>query len=123
MDSIIWAHIVVAFSVVLPVGLMQFVDLEKPSDFLGYRTPASVRSPEAWKYANQMSKKLILWGSGITLTVQLFTAFTLNQVTSILITCGVLTVLYIAVLIVVEMQLRKRFDKEGKPKSGYARFD
>ena len=124
MDStLIWVHIIVAITVILPAVLMQFVNLDKPNHFLGYRTPASMKSKESWKFANRLAAKLVLWGTGITLTVQIFTVFALSNTASILITCGFLTVSYISILALVESQLVKRFDKEGKPKLGYSRFD
>ena len=63
------------------------------------------------------------WGTGLTLTIQLFTALTMNPETAILITCGFLTFMLIGCLAYVELELAKRFDKEGKPKPGYGKFD
>lgn len=122
-STLIWVHILVAFSVVLPAVLMQFVNLDKPNNMLGYRTPTSLKSAETWRFANKCSANIMLWGTGITLTIQLVTALTMNQETAILITCGFLTFMLIGCLLYVEIELAKRFDKEGKPKPGYGKFD
>ncbi len=122
-NTLIWVHILVAVSIILPGLLMQFVNLDKPNYTLGYRTPASLRSPEAWRFANQFSAKILLYGSAITLAVQLVTALFMEQETAILITCGVLTFVVIGCLIYVEIELAKRFDEDGKPKPGYGKFD
>ena len=124
MNTFIWVHFIIAISIILPVVLMQFVNLDKPSNLLGYRTPASMRSPEAWRFANKYAAKIHLWGTIVTLTVQVFTAFTMNPEYAILITCGFLTFAIIGCLAMVEIQLHKRFDQNGKPKSGYSgKFD
>ena len=124
MDTLIWVHIVVAVSIILATVLMQFVNLDKPSNLLGYRTPASMRSPETWRFANKYAAKTLLWGTIVTLTVQIFAAFTIDQECAILVTCGFLTLAMLGCLAMVEVQLHKRFDKEGKPKPGYGgKFD
>lgn len=110
-------HLVVGFSVILPAILMKFAVTEYPNTLMGYRTPASLRSKQAWDFAQTYSANLMLWASGITLLTQVATYFIFPDETSILITSGVLVAGIALMMIMTERELKKRFDKEGKPKS------
>lgn len=110
-------HLVVAFTVILPAVLMKLVVSEYPNTFVGYRTPASMRSKEAWDFAQPYSANLLLWSTGVTLLTQVVTYIMLPDEASILITSGVMVVGIAVVIIMTESGLKKRFDKKGNPKS------
>ncbi|WP_339608296.1 SdpI family protein [uncultured Roseivirga sp.] len=116
-NELLWVHLLVGFSVILPAVLMKLVVTEYPNTLVGYRTPASLRSKEAWDFAQVYSANLMLWSSGITLLTQVTTYFIFPDETSILITSGVLVVGIAIMMIMTELELKKRFDKKGNPKS------
>ncbi|KOF02215.1 SdpI family protein [Roseivirga seohaensis] len=116
-NELLIVHLVIAFTVILPAVLMKLVVSEYPNTFVGYRTPASLRSKEAWDFAQPYSANLMLWSSGATLLTQVITYFTVPADTSILITSGVLVIGLAVVIILTELELKKRFDKKGNPKS------
>lgn len=115
--ELIIVHLLIAFSIVLPAVLMKFVVSEYPNTFVGYRTPASVRSKEAWDFSQPYSANLLVWTAVFTLFTQIATFFTLPADTSIIVTTSVMVAGIALVIILTEIQLKKRFDKEGKPRS------
>ncbi|MGW8121025.1 SdpI family protein [Roseivirga echinicomitans] len=116
-NELLIVHIMVAFSVMLPAVLMKLAVTEYPNTFVGYRTPASVRSKEAWDFAQAYSAKLLLWSAGVTLLTQAMTYFMLPGEASILVTTAVLLLGITAMIVMTEIALKKRFDKKGQPKS------
>ena len=115
--ELIIVHVVMAFSIALPAVLMKTIVTEYPNTFVGYRTPASVRSKEAWDFSQPYSANLLAWSAGVTLLTQIATFFTLPADTSIMVTAGVMTLGLAVVIIMTEVELKKRFDKQGKPRS------
>ena len=116
-SELIIVHLVIAFSIALPAVLMKLVVTEYPNTFVGYRTPASVRSKEAWEFSQPYSANLLVWSAVLTLLTQVATFFTLAADMSIIVTTTVLVIGISLVIILTEIQLKKRFDKEGKPRS------
>ena len=84
--ELIIVHVVMAFSIVLPAVLMKTIVTEYPNTFVGYRTPASVRSKEAWDFSQPYSANLLAWSAGVTILTQIATFFTLPADTSIMVT-------------------------------------
>jgi uncharacterized membrane protein len=114
MDELLVAHITVAGSVILS-GLLSFLlKPDKPSKIMGYRTKRSMKSDAAWKFSNDKFAILMLWNSLVTLTIQIFTYFTMTGLASILITTGALTIGIGISFVLVDVQLKNNFDQEGE---------
>ncbi|MCO6357506.1 SdpI family protein [Roseivirga pacifica] len=120
---LIGVHVMFAFSSILPAVLMRLVDTEEPNKLLGYRTKWSFKSKETWAFANKYSAKLMAYSTIVSLTFQVFAFFMLPNETGILLMAGVLTLGITVVLAATEIQLRKRFNKDGSPKSGFDPID
>lgn len=87
----------------------------------GYRSKASMRSPETWKFANEYCGKLWL-RLGLALLLAVIAAFILmwNDGDDAVAKTGVIIIVAETALMVVsigpvEAALKKRFDKDGKP--------
>ena len=87
----------------------------------GYRSSASMRSQETWKFANEYCGKLwLILGAALLTAVICSFIFMWNDGEDAITRSGVIiivaeTVLILISIIPVENALRKRFDKEGKP--------
>jgi len=83
---------------------------KKPNSTYGYRTKRSMKSQEAWDFANQYSNQLLLKVAIITTIIQLITYLLLEPSQSILLAATVLVIGVIAVLPMTENRLKERFD-------------
>lgn len=89
---------------------------------MGYRSTRSMKSQESWDFANRYSGKLMFRAGWMTLVVSLvvmllilFRSETVVSIVSVvLVFCQLIPLL--AVLPMVEQQLKKRFDEDGNPK-------
>lgn len=121
-SELILIHIVIAFSNLLAALLMKYAKADEPNKMMGYRTKRSMRSQEAWDFANTYSGDVMQWAALAALTLQIFSYFVFEAVTSIIIaTCGI-TASVLFVVVLTEVKLHQKFDKEGKPK-GIATHD
>ena len=90
----------------------------------GYRSTASMRSPEAWKFANEYCGKLwMIFGAALLAAVLCSFLFMWKDSEDAVTKTGVIIIVAETVLILisifpVENALRKRFDKDGKPIDG-----
>ncbi|NVK85912.1 MAG: SdpI family protein [Cytophagia bacterium] len=116
-SEFILVHIMFGFSAILPAFIMQFIDTEEPNKVMGYRTKWSMKSKETWKFAQKYSSKMMWWSTLVTITVQLFSIFMLENETSIIVAVGALTLSISVAIGATERQLRLRFNKDGSPKS------
>ncbi len=121
--ALIFAHISMSVAALLPAMIMRFVDLDKPNKYMGYRTPWSMKSELTWRYANKTSAIYMLWSGVVTVTIQLATYFIVGSLTSLLITTVALMVGIIISMIVTEMNLRKKFNKDGTLKNEFDDLD
>lgn len=122
-QGLIFAHIMIAASIIMPAVIMKAVDLDQPNKYMGYRTPWSLKSAATWKYANKRSTDLMLWSSLVTLTIQLTSYFIFDALTSIIIATSALVVGLIVVFVLTELELRKKFTAEGKFKRELDAYD
>jgi len=120
--ALIFAHIMMAVSTLMPGIIMKSIDLDSPNKLMGYRTPWSMKSKHTWRYANSKSAEYILWMALVTITIQIATFFLLDPLTSIMIAAGALILGLAAVMIITEKGLRKNFDKDGDPRLDADRF-
>ncbi|GHE68191.1 SdpI family protein [Roseivirga thermotolerans] len=117
MTQALLIHAIIAFSALLPGVLMQFVNVESPNRWVGYRTPFSMKTQHTWEFANQFSAKAILWAGIITVAIQIVLYFVISSLEAqILITSGVMTLGFLMVIAITESKLHNRFDKDGMPK-------
>lgn len=117
--ELILVHVMNAFAIILPALIMKSMDKagSEPNKLVGYRTKASMRSNEAWFYAQKRSADLMVYSVYVVLTVQVLSFVFLNAQTSIIVMTSTLVAAIIVMMVIVEVELRKKFDKEGKPKS------
>lgn len=117
MNELLITHIILAGSTIL-VGLLSFLlKPAKPNNLMGYRTKWSMKSDATWKFSNDNFGKLMLWNTLVTLTIQIFTYFTMTDLASILITTSALLIGIGISFVSIEMQLKNKFDKEGNLKA------
>lgn len=90
--------------------------------FAGYRTARSMKSREAWYFANRYSARLML-ACGIALLVisaaimLLFRKKSENmQALVMVVLCTVQTAAIVLTIIPVEKALKDKFDEQGRPK-------
>lgn len=84
---------------------------KKINKIYGYRTPRSMKSQEAWDYANKHSSFLMCLIGIFTCAVQAVAYLLSDQVTSIIAGGAVLIVSLIFMMIYMEVQLKEQFDK------------
>lgn len=116
--ELLFTHMLLAFSTLFPAFLMKNIKTEYPNMWVGYRTRRSMKSKETWDFAQEYSANMILWSALVSLVVQIFSYLVFGGLTSILVTAAALTASILVAIILVEIQLKNRFDKQGKPKSG-----
>lgn len=122
MSEILWVHIIMAASALLPSGLMKLLNPDGTRKGLGYNTPSAHRSAETSTFANRYATKGMFWAGIGTITIQATLYFLVPDSTAILVTAGVMTFSFLTVVGLTERQISMRFDKEGKPKADYSRF-
>jgi uncharacterized membrane protein len=84
---------------------------KEPNALYGYRTPRSMASKEAWDYAN---KRSIFWLQIITLVLVVLGvlgSFTFSQEVTQPALYILMCVLLVAVIPIIENELRKRFNE------------
>lgn len=84
---------------------------------MGYRTKRSMKSDAAWEFSNDKFGKLMLWNTLVTLTIQVFTYFTMTGIASIIITTIALLLGIGISFALIEIELKNSFDKEGNFKT------
>ena len=72
-------------------------------------------SQHTWDFANEYAGNLIMWASLLTIVIEIFSYFTMEALTSVYVTAGVMTAGLFTAIAVTEYQLKHRFDKEGNP--------
>lgn len=116
-SEFILVHVMLGFSAILPAFIMQFMDASETNKLSGYRTKWSMKSQETWKFAQKYSARMMWWSTLFTITIQLFSVFTLENMTSFIVTVSALTLGLTLCILLTERQLRLRFNKDGSPKS------
>ena len=110
-------------AIMIVVGAWMEKDPPKEINWIiGYRSTRSMKSQEAWDFANHYGGKVMKKAGWITLAlsviVMLFVMFrsdaVVSKVSVTLTFCQLIPLL--AVLPMVERELKKRFDSEGNPK-------
>lgn len=116
-NALIFAHLMMGVSTIMPAVIMKLIDLDQPNKLVGYRTPWSMKSEGTWRYANTKSAGYILWSALVVVTVQIITYFLLDPVKSIMIAAGTLVLGITIAMILTERGLRAHFNKDGTPKN------
>ncbi len=106
-----------AFSSMLIATLGKLVRPEEPNSMMGYRTKRSMKSQAAWDFANEYAGNLMMWTSIASITLQIFTFFTMEAMVSIYVALGAIMISMFVVIGFTEYQLAQRFDKQGQPKN------
>ncbi len=117
MSELMIAHIVIAFSALFPAALLEMINFKKTKDFVGYNTPRGLKTQETRKFSVKYATKGMFWAGLATVGLQTTFYFLIGGETAILLTSLVLTVAFIVVIILTEIQLAARFDEDGQPKA------
>ncbi|MCE7993205.1 MAG: SdpI family protein [Roseivirga sp.] len=121
MNELLLAQLIMGVSALLPAGLMKLLNPDGTKS-IGYNTPTAHKSAETRTFANRYATRGMFWAGLGIVTVQVTLYFLLPGSTGILITAGVMTFGFLAVVGLTERELNQRFDKDGKPKEEYSRF-
>lgn len=116
-SELILAHICIGFSTFLAALLMKYAKADEPNKMMGYRTNRSMKSQEAWTFANNYSGNTMQWAALFALTLQIFSYFVFEPLTSVIIAASAISVALLIVVVLTELKLRQKFDENGKPKS------
>lgn len=122
MDELLMVNIVVAFSALLPSALLELMNHNKTTDFVGYNTARGLKTQETRKFAVKYATKGMFWAGLSTVITQATLYFLVGGEATILIAALVMTVAFIAVVILTERALIANFDKDGKPKDLIPRY-
>lgn len=110
MDILLTMHLAVA-AVLLAVALtFRYFPPKEVNSWYGYRTPRSMRSPEAWKAANEHSSKAILQLALIAPVLQALSYFLLPRTYSLLVPTIFFVIGLVVSMIRTESYLKKNFD-------------
>lgn len=117
--ELILVHVMNAFAIILPTLIMKSMDKagSEPNKLIGYRTKASMRSNETWFYAQKRSADLMVYSVYAVISIQIISFVFLEGKTSVIVITSALVAAIFVMIAIVEVELRKKFDKEGKAKS------
>lgn len=122
MNELLLGHIVIAFSALFPAALLQMINHNKTEDFIGYNTPRGLKTQETREFSVKYATKGMFWAGLGTVGVQILLYFYVGGENAILLTALALTIGFITVIIVTEIQLAARFDEDGKLKEMTPRY-
>jgi uncharacterized membrane protein len=108
MNHTIWLHLMLGPMMLVLAFLFKRFPPKKINHWYGYRTPRSMRSQQAWDYANQYSSNAFLVVSGLTCLAQVITASLMDFKTAIFWSAIFLCIALTAVIPLTEVQLKKR---------------
>lgn len=107
MNNPTWLHLLLGpMMLVLAFWFKRFPP-KKINYLYGYRTPKSMRSQEAWDFANRYSANAMVVVSGLTCLFQVIAVSLLEFKTSIIWSAVFLSVALVVVIPITEVQLKK----------------
>lgn len=107
MNNSIWLHLMLGPMMLVLAFLFKRFPPKKINYWYGYRTPRSMRSQEAWDFANQYSSNALVGVCVLTCLVQVILYFLLDHKASLLGSSVFLAVALTLVIPLTEMQLKK----------------
>jgi VIT1/CCC1 family predicted Fe2+/Mn2+ transporter len=122
MNELMLAHIIIAFSALLPAALLKLLNLKGTAKGVGFNTASAHLSDETRAFSTRYATTGMFWAGIATVFVQVTLYFLTPGEPAILITAGVMTVAFLAVTIMTQLELKKRFDDKGKPRKDYSGF-
>jgi uncharacterized membrane protein len=102
--------------VIFIIALLAYFYTPKSIGAFGYRTPMSMKNEKTWKYANELAKKLFLYSVIVFLISEvLFFVYFFKEdyYEAYSISFSILTIMSIITILIVEIMLRIKFDKNG----------
>lgn len=108
MNTTFWLHLLLGPLMVVLAFLFKTIPPKKINHWYGYRTPRSMRSSEAWHFANRYSSNALVIISGLTCVVQVVTHSVMTFQSAITVSAIFLSVALIAVILLTEIQLKKK---------------
>lgn len=81
--------------------------------FFGYKSRLSVKNDKTWVYANKLANKIFLFNIIILIVLSLIAPYLFEEETAVVFPLYTFTVLSILVVPIVEILLRREFDKNG----------
>lgn len=122
MNELILAHIIIAVSALLPAALLKLINQKGTKKGVGFNTTRAHLSDETRAFSTRYATIGMFWAGIATVFIQVTLYFLTPGETGILITAGVMTVAFLAVTIMTQLELKKRFDDKGKPREEYSGF-
>ncbi len=81
--------------------------------FFGYKSRLSVKNDETWVYANKLANKILLFNIIALIVFSLIAPKLFEEETAVIFPLIAFTVLSVLVVPIVEILLRREFDKNG----------
>ena len=108
MDERIWIHLIIGPLMLVLALLFRKFPPKKINDLYGYRTARSMKSEEAWVYANRYSANGLLVVALCVALVQISLYFLLDSPTVLLLAAGFLIGGLIALIVLTEQKLKSK---------------
>ncbi|QOI97015.1 MAG: SdpI family protein [Flammeovirgaceae bacterium] len=108
MSKTLWMHLMLGPLMLVLSFLFKQFPPKKINHWYGYRTPRSMRSQEAWDFANRYSSYALVIVSGLTCLVQVITYSLMTFKSAIIVSAIFLSVALLAVIPLTEIQLNKK---------------
>jgi uncharacterized membrane protein len=108
MTKLLLAHLSLGPLLLLLALLYKKFPPAKINHWYGYRTPRSMRSQQAWNYANAFSAQAMVLVSGSTVLLQIVFYFTIGGKESLIWSAGVLVAGLLLSIVFTERQLKQQ---------------
>lgn len=109
----IFVHLLIGPIILLVGYLFKKYPPKKINYIYGYRTPMSMKNENTWKEGNEFSMKMMMNVGVLTTFFQIITHLLFGIGTAIMLSSCFLVVALLVMVILTEIHLRKRFDKDG----------
>lgn len=120
-SELLLVQIMMGFSTLFPAFLMKLIHPDKINHVVGYRTKRSMKSQATWDFAQEYCGNVMMWSALVAITIEIFSFLVFDGETGIMISVGALLLSVIISIVIVERELKRRFDHEGNPKNGLGR--
>ena len=108
MNNPLWTHLMLGPLMLVLTFIFKRFPPKKINHLYGYRTPRSMRSQEAWDFANRFSGRALVIVSALTCIVQIITYSLMDFRASVTGSAIFLSVALIAVIPLTELELKKQ---------------
>ncbi|MCR9286026.1 MAG: SdpI family protein [Bacteroidetes bacterium] len=109
----IFVHLIIGPLIILVGYLLKKYPPKKINYIYGYRTPMSMKNENTWKEGNEYSMEMMVKMGVLTTIFQVLMHVFFGLETSIMLSSIFLVVGLLLTVILTEIHLRKKFDKDG----------